>query len=72
MLVDRALVIGLLVGEVGLREHVLVVDHEEQVLVRLQMQAPGVVGAATYFTVFGFFGSRTSITEKPFEKMCPT
>ena len=43
MLVDRALVIGLLVGEVGLREHVLVVDDQQQVLVRLQMQAPGVM-----------------------------
>ena len=43
MLVDRALVVGLLVGEVGLREHVLVVDDEQQVLVRLQMQAPGVM-----------------------------
>ena len=28
-------------------------------------------GAATYFTTCGFFGSRTSTTVKPLEKMCP-
>ena len=41
-MIDRALVIVLLVGELGLREHVLVVDDQQQVVVRLQVERPGI------------------------------
>ena len=42
VVIDGALVIALLVGEFGLREHVLVVHHEQQVAMGLQMQRPGI------------------------------
>ena len=41
-LAERAAVIGALVGEFGSGEHVLGVDHQQQVVVRLQMDVPGV------------------------------
>ncbi len=73
VMVDLALVVVLLVGELGLREHVLVVDDEQQVVMRLQVQRPGVRRRRdSSRTAFGFFGSRTSMTLKPLEKMWPT
>ena len=53
VVVDRALVVVLLVGHLGLGEHVLVVDDEEQVVVRLQMQRPGVGRRGDVFHRFG-------------------
>ncbi len=41
-LAERAFVIGALVGEFGGREHVLGVDHQQQVVVRLKMDVPGI------------------------------
>src|SRR6185437_6413785 len=43
MIADGALVVVLLVGELGLREHVLVVDDEKLVLRRLQLERPGIM-----------------------------
>ena len=72
VMVDRALVVVLLVGEFGLREHVLVVDDEQQVVVRLQVQRPGVGRRGDMLhDTSGLAGSRTSMTEKPLEKMWP-
>ena len=42
VVIDRALVVVFLVGELGLGEHVLVVDDEEQVVEGLQVQRPRV------------------------------
>ncbi len=41
-LAERAAVIGALVGELGGGEHVLGVDHQQQIAVNLQMDVPGI------------------------------
>ena len=43
LLADRALIIGLLILEFGGGEHILGVDHQQQIVIRLQMNIPGVV-----------------------------
>ena len=41
-LAEGAAVIGALVGEFGCREHVLGVDDQQQIVMRLQMDVPGI------------------------------
>ena len=72
VVIDRALVVVLLVGEFGLREHVLVVDDEQQIVEGLQMQASRCSAARRRISPpSASSGSRTSTTEKPLEKIWP-
>ena len=56
MLDDLAFVIGLFVGNVGLGKHVLVVDHQQRIVLGLQMQAPGVRRRGDLVNRTGLYG----------------
>lgn len=67
----RAGVVDLLVGEAGIGKEIPGVDHQQQVVVRLQVDVPGAGRRGDVVHRFGFFGSRTSTTEKPWDTMWP-
>ena len=56
VMVDRALIVGLLVGQLGLSEHVLVMDDEQNVVVSLQVERPGVGRRGDVLHIFGMGG----------------
>jgi hypothetical protein len=56
VMIDRALVVGLLIAELRLGEHVLVVDDQQKIVVRLKVKCPGVGRRRDVLHVFGMGG----------------